>query len=146
MYFNYKDIQTLSLRNYRILAFHNQNLEVKSMHMLNWHKDVLTNSPSVLFLLKEIYSLMLQEHFQKRLEELDSRIAIIANVISIEVQKLKQLFDKYMWISSTFLFLIFQFGIFLKWHFEMQIVLLIFIFAELGQKKEKQDISSYWGI
>jgi len=64
------------------------------MHMLNWHKDVLTNSPSVLFLLKEIYSLMLQEHFQKRLEELDSRIAIIANVISIEVQKLKQLFDK----------------------------------------------------
>jgi hypothetical protein len=37
---------------------------------------------------------MLQEHFQKRLEELDSRIAIIANVISIEVQKLKQLFDK----------------------------------------------------
>jgi hypothetical protein len=51
-----------------------------------------------------------------------------------------------MWISSTFLFLIFQFGIFLKWHFEMQIVLLIFIFAELGQKKEKQDISSYWGI
>lgn len=46
------------------------------VHKSGWHIALLTNFPNVLSLLMEIYISMPQEHFQKRLGELKSKVCM----------------------------------------------------------------------